>query len=289
MATEPEPDYFTYHGQPKRLTLDPTRIAIRATSSGHASSRTSNIVSPSLASDGFADSDVVARPVSGWAILNADNALNAVRAKAQSIGKSAPEASRKTAIHALISSVLESRDPTVAFISPVFRDEDGGAILLSSRVLIGFNKDFGSAERQHLLAAVPEGATREPTEFPQPDDQRWQINVRDGFALLARANALAQIPGVAYAEPDMMVTWHTQLIPSDPGFSDSWGLMNTGQSGGLFGFDMAATSAWDITLGDPVIVLVLDDGVQQDHPDINQVARKASAVSSLPGPIRKKS
>src|SRR5438105_1972224 len=146
MATEPEPDYFTYHGQPKRLTLDPTRIAIRATSSGHASSRTSNIVSPSLASDGFADSDVVARPVSGWAILNTDNALNAVRAKAQSIGRSAPEPSRKTAIHALISSVLESRDPTVAFISPVFRDEDGGAILLSSRVLIGFNKDFGSAE-----------------------------------------------------------------------------------------------------------------------------------------------
>src|SRR5258708_30548061 len=38
---------------------------------------------------------------------------------------------------------------------------------------------------------------------------------------------------------------------------------------------MKATSAWDITLGSPlVIVLVLDVGVQQDHPDINQVTGK---------------
>jgi YVTN family beta-propeller protein len=35
---------------------------------------------------------------------------------------------------------------------------------------------------------------------------------------------------------------------------------------------MEATAAWDVSIGDPsVIVLVLDTGVQQDHPDINQV------------------
>jgi hypothetical protein len=289
MATEPEPDYFIYHGQHKSLALDSTQIAVRTNSLAPASSRMSNIVSPGLASHGFVASDVVARPVSDWTILNAQNALRAVAAKAQSIVKSAAMPSKGAAIHALIASVLESGDPSVAFISPVFRDESGGAVLLSSRVLIGFNKDFGSAERQHLLAAVPEGATVEPTEFPQAHNQRWQINTRDGFALLARANALAQTPGVAYAEPDMMITGHAQFVPSDPGFGDSWGLMNTGQSGGLFGFDMAATSAWDVTLGGPVIVLVLDDGVQQDHPDINQVPGKdfTSDAASNPngGPV----
>jgi hypothetical protein len=221
--------------------------------------------------------------------LSARNALGVVDQKAQSIAGSAPESSEGAAIHALIASVLESGDSSVAFISPVFRDENGGVVLLWSRVLIGFEKNFRPAERQHLLAGVPEGATLEATQFPQPNDQRWQINTRDGFALLARANALAQTPGVAYAEPDMMITGHAQFVPSDPGFSDSWGLMNTGQSGGLFGFDMAATSAWDVTLGGPVIVLVLDDGVQQDHPDINQIPGKnfTSDAASNPygGPV----
>src|SRR6266576_1709384 len=88
-ATEPEPDYFIYHGQHKSLALDPTQIAVRTSSLAPASARMSNVVSSGLASHGFAASDVVARPVSGWAILNAQNALNAVRAKAQSIGRSA--------------------------------------------------------------------------------------------------------------------------------------------------------------------------------------------------------
>src|SRR5437588_8468568 len=78
ISAEPEPDYFIYHGQPKRLTLDSTQIAVRAISSAPASSRVSNVVSPGLASHGFAASDVVARPVSGWAILNAQNALRTV-------------------------------------------------------------------------------------------------------------------------------------------------------------------------------------------------------------------
>src|SRR5438309_1476932 len=164
VSAEPEPDYFIYHGQPKRLTLDSTQIAVRAISSAPASSRMSNVVSPGLASHGFAASDIVARPVSDWALLNAQNALRTVAAKAQSIVKSAAMPSKGAAIHALIASVLESGDPSVAFISPVFRDENGGVVLLSSRVLIGFKKDFRSAERQRLLAAVPEGATLEQTK-----------------------------------------------------------------------------------------------------------------------------
>ena len=132
MATEPEPDYFIYHGQHKSLALDSTQIAVRTSSLAPASGHAPSVVSPGLASHGFATSDVVARPARGWAILNARNVLNAVRAKAQSIGRSAPgPPSKAAAIHALIASVLESGDPSVAFISPVFRDENGGVVLLS--------------------------------------------------------------------------------------------------------------------------------------------------------------
>src|ERR1700676_1452697 len=70
----------------------------------------------------------------------------------------------------------------------------------------------------------------------------------------------------------MIATGQANLVPTDPSFTSSWGLRNTGQSGGQAGFDMKATAAWDVTLGSPsVIVLILDVGIQQDHPDINQI------------------
>jgi len=49
------------------------------------------------------------------------------------------------------------------------------------------------------------------------------------------------------------------IIPNDPDFSKSWGLHNTGQE----------------TTGDPsIITVVIDNGVEQDHPDLNQIPDK---------------
>ena len=261
-----EPLFYIYHGQPKALTLDSARIAVRVNPSvanPHASA-----VPSSLATRGFSDADVVAQPVPGWMILNAQNALTTSRTR----GLLASSAEDASSVHALITSLLNSGDSTIEFVSPVFRDEAGDPIILTPTLLIGFQKDFSAARQSQLLAAVPEGAEPQKVEFPQPHTQRWQLHSHDGFVALNRANSLAQSPGVAYAELDMIVTGHANLIPTDPLFAQSWGLRNTGQSSGQVGFDMEATSAWDITTGSSsVIVLILDVGVQQDHPDINQV------------------
>jgi subtilisin family serine protease len=56
---------------------------------------------------------------------------------------------------------------------------------------------------------------------------------------------------------------------TDPLYGDQWALNNTGQSGGTPGADIDAERAWDLTAGDPsVIVAILDSGTDVDHEDL---------------------
>lgn len=61
--------------------------------------------------------------------------------------------------------------------------------------------------------------------------------------------------------------------PNDPSFGLQWGLANTGQSVngtvGTSGADVDATEAWAVTTGSPTpVVVVLDSGIQLNHPDL---------------------
>ena len=58
-------------------------------------------------------------------------------------------------------------------------------------------------------------------------------------------------------------------VPNDPLFARQWPLDNSGQGGGAVDADVDAPEAWAITRGSPSIVIaVLDDGVELDHPDL---------------------
>ncbi|MDF1696036.1 MAG: S8 family peptidase [Saprospiraceae bacterium] len=68
----------------------------------------------------------------------------------------------------------------------------------------------------------------------------------------------------------------TQLraIPNDPNFANQWQYINTGQSGGVVGADIEMDLAWDITTGglttdgDTIVVCIIDDGINPEHPDL---------------------
>lgn len=253
-AAETEPLYYTYHGQPKQLTLDPGHIAV------HLRTGSSDRFPAGLTGLGLSAADIESRPLSDWMILRASTLAGAPRANAQA-GNTTSARTSAAAIHNVVRTLGATGDPDINFVSPVFADGKGNPVLLTSRLLIGFGPDVSVAARALLQANVGGGAFTEQTEFSQKNHERWQIRTNDGFAVLAAANALAQTPGVTYAEPDMIVTGRQFLQPSDPLFFQSWGLQA-----------LKAPAAWDITLGSSsVIVVILDTGVQQDHPDLNQI------------------
>jgi len=59
------------------------------------------------------------------------------------------------------------------------------------------------------------------------------------------------------------------VFPNDEYFPRQWHLHNTGQSGGTPGADIRAPEAWEITTGDPnIVVALIDCGIDTEHPDL---------------------
>jgi len=99
------------------------------------------------------------------------------------------------------------------------------------------------------------------------------MNMTDVASMRSAMASLSSNPNVAFVEEDkVFVATQNEVIPNDSGFSQCWGHRNTGSSGGLVNFDMNTTNAWSITKGSAnVRVLVFETGIQQNHPDINQL------------------
>jgi subtilisin family serine protease len=72
-----------------------------------------------------------------------------------------------------------------------------------------------------------------------------------------------------YVETDRAITLFAS--PDDAAYLDGrlWGLLNTGQNGGVDDADIDADEAWDITRGNrEVIVSIIDTGVRYTHVDL---------------------
>ncbi|MEX0722494.1 MAG: S8 family serine peptidase [Gracilimonas sp.] len=102
-----------------------------------------------------------------------------------------------------------------------------------------------------------------------------ELDTKGGLSLLKK------IPEIRFAQLNHKMQLRSnkaqKKVPStnDDYFSDQWALKNTGQTGGMWGADIRAESAWSITdenitvNGDEIIIAVIDNIFDLNHEDLN--------------------
>ena len=150
-------------------------------------------------------------------------------------------------------------------------------------VIITFD---GSVDDEEIRNVIRQSGLRFIKEFPAIDPTvlvGFTGPTSFGFEI---ADQLTELEEVAVAEPNFIHDLPEMATPNDPLFSDQWDMQNTGQTGGTIGADMKAAAAWDISTGSSsIVVAVIDEGVDVDHPDLaaNMVAGH-DAVTADPTP-----
>jgi gliding motility-associated-like protein len=106
----------------------------------------------------------------------------------------------------------------------------------------------------------------------------YEITFEESTAADAVAVDYLQTGDVEIAEPvyAIRLVGETPLPAAvssdDPMFNQQWHYNNTGQTpGGVAGMDIRLREAWELTKGDPkVIVSVVDGGIDYNHPDLQK-------------------
>ncbi|CAD5974301.1 Thermitase [Planktothrix rubescens] len=150
----------------------------------------------------------------------------------------------------------------------------------SDRVIVKLKPGANSNEISNLQAEI--GVT-EVTQASQLGIDIWQIPSGTVEKIIS---TYKNDPRFEYIEPDYIITLEDvekpssatessgkitpqATTPNDPGYSQLWGLNNTGQSAGTADADIDAPEAWDIQKGNPNLVIgVIDTGVDYNHPDL---------------------
>lgn len=151
-----------------------------------------------------------------------------------------------------ITSAKQSSDPG----APAIEFKDG-------ELLVKFRRGIDAARVEQIKKRA---GLRALKRYGRLRIHRMKIS-KSGLSVRQAAKLLNRMPDVLYAEPNYKVS--TLAVPSDPRFSELWGMNNTGQTGGTADADVDALEAWDISTGDPgIVVAVIDTGVDYDHVDL---------------------
>ena len=165
-------------------------------------------------------------------------------------------------------------DGRTRFVTPLVVHPDGGWRAPTSRIVIRFEKGVDDQLVASALRGAGEVLERDVAGLSNA--YLVETNLVDGVDVLRRADELTDLAIVRFAEPEYLLSGEPLDTPNDPLFASLWGLHNTGQApspcsgaSGVANVDINGPEAWSVASGDQeVLVVVIDNGVQFDHPDL---------------------
>jgi len=163
--------------------------------------------------------------------------------------------------------------------SPIFSQFSPSVRAAFARVsdLSQYNdSELTSAHQWVAVSAIPLG--EEAVHLPDTwiveldRDGGSGASLFDGVTSLNAPSHFAKLQAVGIVEvayPLVEKEVEPRLIPNDTKFSDQWHLRNTGQTSGLAGEDANVTGVWNTYNGSGVVIGIVDDGLDWDHPDLD--------------------
>lgn len=156
---------------------------------------------------------------------------------------------------------------------PVYIEHESGLRLVATREITLRLKPVVTARRRAGLLASLNLTEARPNEFHPRQYVVISTAPVDEWMTLELANTLSeQDDAVEYAAPNFISEHRKGAATNDRLLSRQWHLNNPGQRGAVTGEDVDAFLAWDVTPGGSpdVVIAIVDDGVDIDHPDLQK-------------------
>ena len=184
------------------------------------------------------------------------------------------------------SPTNNASNPKILYQTPSFIAESGEEMFLGHLFYV-------KLKSQNDLAKLEELAESEKVEIIGNNEfmPLWYTlacSKESTGNALELANLFYETGEFASSQPDFICDDKLNSSVNDPLYPNQWGLENTGQNGGTSGIDIKLSNARNITTGsNSIIVAVLDEGIELNHPDLNIYSKSYDTENgSSPSQIR---
>lgn len=197
------------------------------------------------------------------------------RAKVAHVESAAPENLEVFAVEeageleATMDEMREAPSSDVVTHMYTLDDTPGGAVIPTGTITVQFKPDVEPDARADILAEHGLEVVEDLDFLPHGYTVRLtDASTENPLKIAAKLQARDDIEA---AEPDLSFKISLKYVPADSLYRDQWHLRNRGDQTGLAaGADVKAEDAWEYTRGSrDVIVCVMDDGFDLNHPDFD--------------------